>query len=659
MALNEWGFAADIKSWWDAALAAEGSELDHCGVEDEVEVGGSQRRSDLTVLTASGDARLAGELRLPDHPDHDPWDPENLLGAINKAQARSARWAFTSDANTLLLIDCSITGPVQDRVVEILTVGNYADRKAMDTATARESAKAAWVKALVAQIIPLVTLAVDPRPIPADERFIQSLRGLLRRPVRAIADAIDQRRQADPVFRADLIRWMVDEQGWAHVEAEWPAEVRTTSALTAYVFTTRLMFYEALRRAEPQLSALQMSDSQPAAAAQGSIRGYFKHAQALSKDYETLFGWDRACDYALIDDSVVAGWAGVVKRLADFDLAKIDFDVVGKMFERLIDPHERYRYGQHYTSPEVVDLMLSLGLQDSDGPVLDPSCGGGTFLVRAYARIKTKHPHLTHQELLARIYGVDISAFASSLATVNLAVRDLVFQANYPRVATQSFFRVRTGQPFMRIPDGSGQVIDVAVPKLRTVTCNPPYVRVQKLSRPQRDEADLSMSKEGEFPAPPARIFKNSNYHVYFWWHSARFLEDTGRLVFITSGEWLDSDYGVPMQQWLLDNFKILLFVESLAEPWFSEARVGTVVCAAERCRDAGQRAANTVRWVTLRRTLQSLYGNAPDPAAHFDRVDGLRDRLLAGEGFGEGEDYDWKTIGQDTLRQLGTETAA
>jgi hypothetical protein len=523
VALNEWGFAAEIKSWWDAALAAEGSSLDHCGVENEVEVGGSQRRSDLTLMTATGQVKLAGELRLPDHPRHDPWDPDNLLGAITKAQSQRARWAFTSDANTLLLIDTSIIGPVQDRVTSIFPVGTFSDRAAMDTAAARAAAREAWV-AVLPDVVALVTNAAVAVPIPADERFIQSLRGLLLQPVRAIADAIDDRRQGDPLFRADLIRWMVDEQGWAHVDADWPAEVRRTAALTAYVFTTRLMFYEALRRAEPALEALQMSPTGPAAAAQGSIRGYFENAQELSKDYETLFEWDRACDFALIDARVIPGWSRVIDRLGDFDLAKIDYDVVGRMFERLIDPHERYRYGQHYTLPEVVDFMLSLGLEDTSGPVADPACGGGTFLVRAYARMKARHPRLSHQELLERIYGVDISAFASSLATVNLAVRDLVFHANYPRVTTRSFFRLRPAQRFMRIPDGAGQLADVTMPALRAVTCNPPYVRVQKLSPPQREEAALSMARRGDPPAPPTRIHGNSNYHVYFWWHAARFL---------------------------------------------------------------------------------------------------------------------------------------
>ena len=41
------------------------------------------------------------------------------------------------------------------------------------------------------------------------------------------------------------------------------------------------------------------------------------------------------------------------------------------LFERLIDPQERYQWGQHYTNPDVVDLMLSLAIPDGAGTVMD------------------------------------------------------------------------------------------------------------------------------------------------------------------------------------------------------------------------------------------------------------------------------------------------
>ncbi len=659
MGMNEWAFAAEIKSWWDSAFTATPSwELDRCQVEESVDTGaGAAKRSDLTVRMKDGEIALAGELRLPDHLQADPWDPDNIAGATAKARSLGARWAFTSDANRLLLIDTDIKGPLQDTVVLPLEVARIHDRNDLDHPPTLAALQKSWVGVLDT-VVPLLRGDSVPVEIPPDERFIQSLRGLLRRPVVAIAAALEKARSADPKFEADLVRWMVDEQGWAHVAKEWGTEIRRTAALTAYVFTTRLMFYEALRRAEPKLRPLHLQEDQPAEVAAGSLQGYFKDARLKSKDYETLFNWDRASDYALMADEVVPGWARVIERLGNFDLAHIDYDVMGRMFERLIEPHERYRFGQHYTVPAVVDLMLSFGAAEGSGPIADFACGGGTFLVRAYARFKAYFPQLKHQELLERLYGCDISAFAASLATVNLAVRDLVFQANYPRVTTKSFFRLEPGTPYMRIPGVDGGDIDVEVPALQAVTCNPPYVRVQKLSKPQRTEAEAILGRSSPTPPVPAKVSGLANYHVFFWLQAARFLAPDGRLVFITSGEWMDSDYGGVLQEWLLGNFRLLAFIESMAEPWFSEARVGTVVTVAERCDQAAERDANLVRFVTLRRPLASFYGSADTPLAHFDRVDALRDRILdlTGEA-GESEELDWRTINQKDLYVLGMQT--
>lgn len=656
--MNEWGFAAEVKSWWDARLAANPQwDLARCGVEESVDNGaGTSKRSDLTIRDQSGKVVLAGELRLPDHPHADPWDPENISGATVKARLLGSRWAFTSDSNRLLLVDTDIKGPLQDTVVLPLALMSMQSRSDLDQPRTLTSAEEAWSEAL-ATLVPLMTGDAVPVKIPPDERFIQSLRGLLRRPVAEIAEALEKRRAADSAFEADLVRWMVDEQGWAHVASDWSNEIQRTAALTAYVFTTRLMFYEALRRAEPSLRELQLPEELPAEAAAGALAGYFKDARTKSRDYKTLFTWDRACDYALIDNAVVPGWARVIDRLHNFDLAHIDDDVMGRMFERLIEPHERYRYGQHYTIPAVVDLMLSFGLESGDGPVADFACGGGTFLVRAYARFKALDPALTHQQLLERLYGCDISAFAASVATVNLAVRDLVFQDNYPRVTTTSLFQVDPGLPYMQIPGPDDTEAEVVVPPLQAVTCNPPYVRVQKLSRSLRTEAETILGQNSPPPPVPAKVSGLANYHLFFWLHAARFLRPDGRLVFITAGEWMDSDYGGVLQEWLLDHFCILAFVESMAEPWFSEARVGTVVTVAERCDDRVGRDTNLVRFVTLRRPLSNLYGSPSGSRDHFERVDRLRDRIFGlTEEVGESDELDWRTIRQGDLRALGME---
>jgi hypothetical protein len=206
---------------------------------------------------------------------------------------------------------------------------------------------------------------------------------------------------------------------------------------------------------------------------------------------------------------------------------------------------------------------------------------------------------------------------------------------------------------------GPRPAIAVSLPSVRAVTCNPPYIRLQSLSREQVQEADTCLlAPVGRVGVPPA-LKGASNYHLYFWLHGAQFLEPGGRLVLITSGEWLDSDYGVLLQEWLLNNFEIECLVESMAEPWFSEARVGTVVVSARLCTDPAQREANLVRFVQLRRPLRELYGEAPDELDHLRRVDAMRDRLLAFPlGFGESDDMDWSVVKQETLRSLGTQVS-
>ena len=80
-------------------------------------------------------------------------------------------------------------------------------------------------------------------------------------------------------------------------------------------------------------------------------------------------------------------WARLIERIEEFDFSSLDFDVIGQMYERLISAGERRRFGQflHVTGRCRPHQRL-LRPAVSDDHVLDPACGGGTFLVRAYAR---------------------------------------------------------------------------------------------------------------------------------------------------------------------------------------------------------------------------------------------------------------------------------
>ncbi len=92
-----------------------------------------------------------------------------------------------------------------------------------------------------------------------------------------------------------------------------------------------------------------------------------------------------------MNDAAVDGWRELSEQTDAFDFTQINYDVIGQIFERIFSPRERHKFGQHYTRSEVVDLMNTFCIRDSHASVLDPSCGGGTFLVRAYQRKKEFH----------------------------------------------------------------------------------------------------------------------------------------------------------------------------------------------------------------------------------------------------------------------------
>ena len=202
---------------------------------------------------------------------------------------------------------------------------------------------------------------------------------------------------------------------------------------------------------------------------QAALNGFFKQAMFASGDYETVYAstTDFAETLPFVSEVALAGWRTLIEHIDAYDFTRLNYDIVGRVFERLISPSERHRYGQHYTMPDLVDLINGFCIRQADAKVADPACGGGTFLVRAYARKKQMGGgKLTHAQLLEQLYGVDISPFAAHLALINLAARDLDSEPNYPLVAVEDFFNVRLNQPVFHVPShGALKIAGLARPR--------------------------------------------------------------------------------------------------------------------------------------------------------------------------------------------------
>ncbi|MBI4311142.1 MAG: hypothetical protein HY681_05105 [Chloroflexi bacterium] len=128
----------------------------------------------------------------------------------------------------------------------------------------------------------------------------------------------------------------------------------------------------------------------------------------------------------------------------------------------------------------------------------------------------------------------------------------------------------------------------------------------------------------------------------------------------MTSIGWLDTDYGFRLQEFFLQNFRIVAVLESQVEKWFEDARVTTAVTILQRETDVGRRMDNKVRFIQLLKPLSAIYttlrGRIDEKGedARQEDLDAVRD-LIEETSASEKTDY-WrvKVVSQRELWERG-----
>lgn len=663
---HELTFCADAKAWMEQELAVR-PELVFGRVRIEESVKGSARKRDLTIYDRQDKIVVTGEVKLPwDTDGASPFNERLVEGAYLKAARVGAAFFVTWNVNRLVLWRTDDKGkPLYDRHIWDLAITQVRDSDDLRHPEV-ERAVRQGLRRFLERASQVVTgqLPLEKRPL--DEFFLRVLEAALERPIafthRAILDKYQQRGR----FREALNEWMRDVQDWplsddALIQRD---NLERAAKFSCYVLVNKIVFYNALRkRYGTRLPMLRIrrnakAGPQQAKALRSALEGFFTRAKDVTKDYETIFDGDFGDELPFLSDAAVPAWIDLIEQIDKFDFTQLNYDVIGPIFERLIGPEERHRYGQHYTKPDIVDVINAFCIRGPQAVVLDPACGGGTFLVRAYSRKKYLAERagidLPHQELIDQLYGVDISAYATHLTMLNLATRDLIDERNYPLVATSDFFDVRQGQPIFHVPLGKAgaggqRSWTLAIDKVDAVVGNPPYVRQEEISKPvtaavkgkaklghrsleqikaeaDKYKKDLRELVRGDWPG--LKLSGRSDLHVYFWPHASGFLKDGGYYGFVTSSSWLDVEYGFALQQFLLDRFAILAIFESAVEPWFTGARVATCTTILRREPNRAKRAANLVRFVQLRSPLSEILRSGVTEAQRQRAVEALRDRI-------------------------------
>lgn len=201
----------------------------------------------------------------------------------------------------------------------------------------------------------------------------------------------------------------------------------------------------------------------------------------------------------------------------------------------------RRAHGIVYTPAPLVDLVLDEALENMDlgdlaGPIIDPACGDGAFLValvrRLVARFQTqgrltsRARHRLLDTLRDRMYGVDINpdavvrARGVALSTLSAGMPGPIpgdlFDDN---IVTKDFLLLDGPTPWSTPCD--------TPPML--VVGNPPYVAVDAVDATQRAALKARFSSlHGRF-----------DLYLLFMEQAARVVAPGGRFAFITPDKWL------------------------------------------------------------------------------------------------------------------------
>ena len=414
-------------------------------------------------------------------------------------------------------------------------------------------------------------------------------------------------------FKEGLFDWAV-KQGISTYEAGEPF-FEVVSRQLVYRLLGKILFYLTLRRFRTDVPKLDLHGVNPSKISE-KLNEYFEIARQI--DYQAVFEEDFP-DKVPFPSTGIEPLTNLLDDLNRYNFSHMPQDVVGNVFEKLIPPEERHALGQYFTNENLVDLITAFCVRSKSDKVLDPTCGTGTFLIRAYDRLRNSGEK-DHKKLLSQIWGIDVAHFPAELATINLYKQNIEDYANFPRVIPKDFFEVKPDDTFKFPPPkpsgGADFMIDEKIPLFDGIVGNFPYIRQELIEKRIKGYKNtlikvLTQGWRQDYPElfedGELKLSGQADIYAYLFFHTAKHLKDDGRMGIVTSNAWLDVAYGYELQKFFLKHFKIIAILESRCEPWFEDASINTVVTILERCKDKEQRDDNNVKFVKIKKRLKEL----------------------------------------------------
>jgi hypothetical protein len=398
--------------------------------------------------------------------DDDIYQDEYARQVITYAYSKGTAWAVLTNFARLVVFDAleQLDGGAPRRVLD-LECGDYVSSLNLLTLLTPESLADGSLTAHAERI------GVRRRAIPIEKRLYESMRG----------------------WREELFNDMATALGWRTDQQLRKGDEAIQRLLDRLIF---LRNCEDRGIGEPGLRALcnRLRSRGGNVRVAESLLRLFDHA-ASTYDSE-LFQTDALIDVfmrglgTILDGTlaeVIEGLYSVPKSFAAYDFGLIDADVLGQVYEQYLGHvaqrvrqlaarptlpgmpapeiaveakrERRKQRGIYYTPKWVVDYIVRQTVgrfleEHANDPeaianltILDPACGSGSFLIRAYETLLEHHArqmggdvgHLDRKMrewvLRHNIFGVDLDPQAVEIARLNLLIRMVREEEELPPLA--------------------------------------------------------------------------------------------------------------------------------------------------------------------------------------------------------------------------------
>jgi len=610
---TELTYSSDLKEWLNEIFKEVNLSFKKVRVEETK----GKKRADLLIYDQSDDCVLIIEVKRPEIEPDDNDVKDQVYRYSEIFGIEKVKYVATHNVNRLIIWDTDTNQRI--RQFQITNINELREYYSIENEI-KDTLKNAFI-----WIDKFLRKEEAPRSI--DEDIIEIMHKLIDDIIKktTIVQYIKDQYLTQKEFRERFDNWLVD-QGYSHHGKDQNKLILYCKILSkqfVYMFINKILFFNILKQ-KFSLPNFIIQEGLVSKHFHTFIQPYFDSTIKITGDYETIFQTNFV-DNIEIPNDAINDLRKLTNFLSGIDYSRIDFDIIGKIFEKVIPKEERHQLGQFFTRSDIVDLIIGFCINNINIKILDPACGTGTFLVRAYKRLRYLGNTKSHSSLLRQIWGIDIAKFPVHLSTINLAIRNILSEDNYPLIVYKDFFDVF---PDTRIKIGTQTTLenwvidknlDIAtldesnlkrnISDINVIIGNPPFTRQEELKGVVFGEKYKAKMKNVLLKDFNIELDTRAGIYAYFITHSANFItsKNRNRLGFVTLRSWLDVGFGKDLKDFILNNFKIVAVIQSLIEKWFPDAQMIPCIIILERENKKSKRDENYAKFIQIKCNMSEI----------------------------------------------------